>query len=123
MHYVQSQRHCKKCTYRGMGVVVCTYTISFPWEMETFALLSTAYISFYLLNFKFLKERIRPVLDNYDNKIVRMSLDSFDLLLKVACCSPRLLIYLKHNNYIPGKKLVLGERKNGYYRNPIKGQV
>ena len=31
----------------------CTWTISFPLEMETFSLLSTAHILLYLLNFEF----------------------------------------------------------------------
>ena len=53
MYHVQSQRPLKKCTCRGMGVVVCTWTISFPLEMKTFSLLSTAHLLFYLLNFEF----------------------------------------------------------------------
>ena len=31
-----------------------------------------------------------------------------------------LLIYLKHKNHIRDKKIVLEERKNGYYGNPEK---
>ena len=62
-----------------------------------------------------------PVLDNYDNKIVRISLNSFDLLLKGAGLSPRVLISLKYNDHIRDKKHVLKEQRNRYYGNPIKG--
>ena len=53
MHHVQTQRPFNKCRYKEMGVVVCTWTTSFPLEMKTFSLINTAPILFYLLNFEF----------------------------------------------------------------------
>ena len=58
-----------------MGVVVCTWTIS-HWKWKLFVLPSEFWISIH-------NERKRPVLDNNDNEVVRISLNSFDLLLKV----------------------------------------
>ena len=66
----------QKYTYRGMGVLVCTWTISFPLEMEKFC--STVWIWISIQN-----ERNPPVLGDYDNKVVRISLNLFGLLLKV----------------------------------------
>ena len=54
-------------------------------------------------------DRNCPILDNCDNKIIRISLYSFHFLRAVL--PPRLLIYFKYNNHIGGTKLVSKEQR------------
>ena len=56
-------------------------------------------------------EIVRPILDNYENRIIRMSLHTSHFLPKEETSCSRLLINFKYNNYIQDKKPIWTERK------------
>ena len=56
-------------------------------------------------------DRNCPILDKYDNKIIRFRLYYFHLLPKRGALSPRLPIYFKYNNHIHSKNLGLEDWK------------
>ena len=51
-----------------------------------------------------------PILINYGNEMIWISLYTSHFLLKGAALSSELLIHFKYNNYILDKKLVLEEQ-------------
>ena len=82
MHHVQSQRTSKKCTSRGMGVHRLSLSHQ-KWKLLLFSALLVYFVVPSEFWISIHNEGNRPVLDNYDNKIVRISLNSFNFLLKV----------------------------------------
>ena len=56
-------------------------------------------------------DRNCPILDKYDNKIIRFRLYYFHFLPKRRALSPRLPIYFKYNNHIHSKNLGLEDWK------------
>ena len=123
MHHVQGRKRSIKCSYREkgckVGVVRMHIDCLFPtgdkndWRWKH-TLLNTVHISFYLLKLEFpfiMTEIVGPILDNYENGIIRMSLHTSHFLPKEATSCSRLLINFKYNNYIQDKKPIWTERK------------
>ena len=82
MHQVQSHRSSKKCASWGMDA----HGICLSHQKLKHLLFSSLLIYFVVPSESWISihdERNRPVLDNYDNKIVRISLNSFNFSLKV----------------------------------------
>ena len=71
----------------------------FPIGNENF--FSSQHRTYFILSSEFRifihNNRNCPILDNYENKIIRISLNFFYLLLKGAGSSRKRLIYSKHN--------------------------
>ena len=103
-------------------------TISFRLEIKTigneniyssqhcthFILLSETWIVIY-------NDSNCPILENYENWIIRISLCTSHFLQKVATLCSRLLIKFKYNNYIRGKKPISAERKMDVMETQEKG--
>ena len=105
---------------RGILTLVCTLMdCIFPIVNEN--LFSSQRSTYFILRSEFWislhNDRNRPILDNCEDEIIKISLYSSHL--KGEAVPPRLLVCLKYNKYIH-HKLVLEKRKNRYHDNPIK---
>ena len=86
IHYVKSQKRSIKWTYRGSGcklIAVCTY-MDFLFLIENENLLSSQHCTHFILPSEFWifihNDRNRPILDIYENEIIRVRIIIFRIL-------------------------------------------
>ena len=92
IHHMQGQRPFIKCAHRKR---VCRM------------ILVRMHMNYLFPNGN---ENVHPILNNYENEMIRISLHTSHFSLKGAALSSELLIYFKYNNHIQDRKLALEKR-------------
>ena len=116
IRHVQGQRPSINCAHSKRVcrlIVVCMHmNYRFPAGNEN-VLLSQRWTNFILpseFRISIHNDRNHPILSNYENKMIRISLYTSHFSLKGEALSSELLIYFKYNNHIQDRKLVLEVR-------------
>ena len=121
IHHAQGQKRSIMCAYREKEckvIVVRMHIDSFPLEIKTIGhenIYSSQHCIHFILpteTWNFIHNyRSCPILDDYKNGIIGISLSISHFLPKGATSCSRLLINFKYNNYIQDKKPISAKWK------------